>query len=95
MALSDGAPVAPIDFFIDYLTRGEYGKDLTHRTDTQATFTCPGCGHRVVLRTLGLVSPGSAQVFTDGETMQITLSTVAEFDTAFIAAERAWKWLNS
>lgn len=95
MALLDNKPVPPIDFFIEYLTRGENGKELTHRTDTQATITCPGCGNRVVVRTLGLVSPGASQVFTDGKTMQVTLSTVAEFDTAFTTAERAWKWLNS
>lgn len=94
MALLDNTPVPPIDFFIEYLTRGEHGKELTHRTDTQATITCPGCGNRVVVRTLGLVSPAASQVVTDGATMQVTLSTVTEFDTTFTAAERAWQWLN-
>lgn len=95
MALLDNKPVPPIDFFVEYLTRGEHGKELTHRSDTEATITCAGCGNRVVVRTFGLVSPTAAQVATDGNTLQITLSTLPEFDTTFTAAERAWKWLNS
>ena len=95
MALLDNKPVPPIDFFIEYLTRGEHGKELTHRADDQATITCTGCGNRVVVRTLGLVSPTAAQVVTDGATMQVTLSTLPEFGTTFTAAERAWQWLNT
>lgn len=95
MALLDNTPVPPIDFFIEYLTRGEHGKELAHRADNQATITCTGCGNRVVVRTLGLVSPAASQVVTDGATMQVTLSTLPEFDTTFTAAERAWQWLNS
>lgn len=95
VALLDNKPVLPIDFFVEYLTRGEHGKELTHRSDTEATFTCPGCGNRVVVRTFGLVSPAAAQVVTDGTTLEITLSTLPEFTVTFTAAERAWTWLNS
>lgn len=95
MALLDNKPVPPIDFFIEYLTRGEHGKELTRRADNEATITCTGCGSSVVVRTLSLVSPDAAQVVTDGQTMHVTLSTLAEFDTTFTAAERAWKWLNT
>lgn len=95
MALVDNAPVPPIDFFVEYLTRGVHGKELTQRSEQQATIACAGCGREVVVRTFGIVSPSSAQVVTDGDTMLVTLSTLPEFDTTFTNAEKAWKWLTS
>lgn len=95
MSLLDNAPVPAIDFFVEYLTRGEYGKELTSRTENAAVFTCPGCGHSVEVRTTGLVAPDRFGEVADGTVLRLNLAPVPEFDITFQAAERAWQWLNS